>query len=270
MKKSLSVLFAAALVLAFSAMAMAGTTPGSGIDGTSHDLSSTGGSAAWGDAVEQGGGNGHDRICVYCHAPHHTLRPDTTNTYVPLWNHVMSTRPASAFTPYTNGTDNNNFGTSTVNIQHQSIAALLGNAPGSVSMLCLSCHDGTVGTNEYGYAPSTSSNRNNPQQFTAASRAGIGIGGDLSNHHPIGFNYLNVQATDAELADPSASVVGTRHNGPTQVQDLLWGGAVAGGTMECVTCHDVHNTQNGGLKFLWVDDTHSALCLTCHLKANLN
>jgi len=36
--------------------------------------------------------------------------------------------------------------------------------------------------------------------------------------------------------------------------------------VECGSCHDVHNTKNDGAKLLWVEDTGSALCLSCHAK----
>jgi predicted CXXCH cytochrome family protein len=45
------------------------------------------------------------------------------------------------------------------------------------------------------------------------------------------------------------------------VNDVLFGGKV-----ECESCHDVHNTQNDGLKLLWVEDTGSNLCFSCHAK----
>jgi len=52
--------------------------------------------------------------------------------------------------------------------------------------------------------------------------------------------------------------------GATTIGDLLYNGT----QFECVTCHDVHNSQNEAAaeKFLWISNDHSAFCLTCHLK----
>ncbi|NTW67758.1 MAG: hypothetical protein HGB21_15855 [Nitrospirae bacterium] len=86
------------------------------------------------------------------------------------------------------------------------------------------------------------------------------IGTNLSNHHPIGFDYNAVAAVDDEIYDSSSALGGSNPYGLV-INDLLWNGK-----MECSTCHDVHNTKNEGQKFTWVEDYQSALCLTCHRK----
>jgi predicted CXXCH cytochrome family protein len=259
MKKYIVVCLAVGLVLAFGTMAMAVNTPGGGINGTYHDLSSLGNGNQFGDSADQAGLN---RICVYCHAPHNTIKPDVaggTFTYMPLWNHGKTTN-VGAFTMYSNGSDLPG------SLSHQSQAMVLANQPGSVSLLCLSCHDGSISTNMYGSGSSVGQDNKNIQ--TGTGRAVIGLNGDLSNHHPIGFDYTQVQSpvddeirvsTDAGfLADPTD---GTKQGGPKTIADLLWGKNV-----ECVSCHDVHNTKNGGTKLTWVNDKQSKLCLTCHNK----
>jgi len=260
MKKVLLVCLAVGLVLSFGSIAMAALNPGTGIIATYHDLSSSGAGAALGDTADHAALN---RICVYCHAPHNTLKPDTVtglNSYRPLWNHNPSLN--TTFTMYTNGPDMPN------QPQHQSQAMLLlgaGSTPGSVSMLCLSCHDGSTATNSYGYTANLGASKGAADKSITA-RATIGANGDLSNHHPIGFNYDQVAGIDDEIHVSTHAVAqggagGVQIGGPATVADLLWNGNV-----ECVSCHDVHNTKNGGLKFLWVEDTQSALCLTCHVK----
>lgn len=258
MKKFIVVCLAVGLVLAFGTLALAGTVPASGINGTSHDLSTKGLAAAFGDAGDHAGLN---RICIYCHAPHNTQKPDVpggTWTYMPLWNHGKTTNVGN-FTMYSNGSDQPG------SVQHQSQAMILANQPGSVSLLCLSCHDGSISVNMYGSGSSVGQNNTNIQNGTG--RAVIGLGGDLSNHHPIGFDYTQVVPADDEirpvtdqgfLQDP---IDGTKNNGPQHISDLLWGNNV-----ECVSCHDVHNTKNGGTRFTWVNDNQSKLCLTCHKK----
>jgi predicted CXXCH cytochrome family protein len=87
--------------------------------------------------------------------------------------------------------------------------------------------------------------------------------GDLQNHHPIGFDYGEVAAVDTEIKDPTSELLGGTGSNPNglTINDLLWGGKV-----ECSSCHDVHNTKNTGMKFVWVEDTQSNLCLSCHAK----
>lgn len=259
MKKNLLMILGLVLgILLVAVAAMAGTAPDTGIVGSAHDLTSSGPSSGWGDSVEQGL---QDRLCIYCHAPHHTLKPGFVSNsgvvinYVPLWNHAITTTPS--FTMYNNGPDE------PLDPQHTSTAKAIAGNPGSLSMLCLSCHDGSVATNEYGFAPAAASERRQGAQrfITSASRAYIGGGGDLSNHHPIGFDYTQVAAADG---GPDYEIAGTTTQMTTNktIGDLL----SAGTNMECGTCHDVHNTESQGLKFIWKSDTQSAFCLTCHLK----
>jgi predicted CXXCH cytochrome family protein len=246
MRKCALVCLVIGLFFAFNSMVMAAPgdgAPGNGIKQTYHDLSAGTGakSTGWGDSVEQTA-PGLDRVCIYCHAPHNTVM--TGANYLPLWNHAVSTNVAAGFTMYTNGG-----GEPDMDTDHQSYAMANATEPGGVSILCLSCHDGSVGTNQYGTKSSGT---------LLTGRAVIGAGGDLSNHHPIGFNYNGARLSDDELADEATTDMGTTGY---KIQDLLWNGQ-----MECATCHDVHNTKNTGEKFLWTSDAQSALCLTCHLK----
>jgi predicted CXXCH cytochrome family protein len=262
MKKLLVIGLAVALVLSLGSLALAGMAPGTGIIATYHDLSSTGAAAALGDTADQAALN---RICIYCHAPHNTIKPElTVNTYRPLWNHNPSL--IASYTMYANTLTADAPGS--VAHQSQAMALLVGvNMPGSVSLLCLSCHDGSTATNSYGYASNLVPGRGTAPFNMITARATIGGGGDLSNHHPIGFSYIQTLAAgDTEIhldttVIPNGGVGQPLAGGPASVADLLWNGNV-----ECVSCHDVHNTKNGGDKFTWVQDTQSALCLTCHVK----
>ena len=256
MKRYISVLVAIGFVLALSSFALAGTDPATGIVGSAHDLSSFGPSAGFGDSVDQAGLN---RICIYCHAPHNTvksagnLNPSgfnaSTVTYYPLWNHDITTL---TYQTYTNGPDAPTVG------QHAFNGAPL-SQPGSVSRLCLSCHDGSVAPNVYGNFNGATSSNSIPGTMISGGKM-IGGGGDLTNHHPIGMNYANVVAADDEIATPDTQFIGFNPTGLT-IGDVLWGGK-----MECSTCHDVHNTKSQGTKFTWVSDEQSNLCLSCHLK----
>jgi predicted CXXCH cytochrome family protein len=260
-KHILLVLLVAVCILAAASLVFAGLVPGTGIKQTSHDLSSATGKGALYDA----GVNADpalDRICIYCHAPHHTITTAEAATagidYYPLWNHDISTVPS--WSPYSN-TDLSN-PVIPDNIQHQ-LNAMLGD-PASVSKLCLSCHDASVAVSSYGNfdngASSSSHTGSVMANATNNGRYGIGVNGNLQNHHPIGFNYDDVAAVDDEIRDPSNTLLGDNPYGLT-INDLLWNRSI-----ECSSCHDVHNTKNTGLKFLWVADTGSNLCLSCHAK----
>jgi predicted CXXCH cytochrome family protein len=234
---------------------MAGSDPGTGIQGTSHDLSSTGVGALYGS------NDPWDRICIYCHAPHHAITAADAATagieYFPLWNHAVTTR---TYMTYTNGLNAAN-GT-----QHQyngaEVPTLTNGQPGSVSKLCLSCHDGSVALSQYGFAPALQySGTTYIDAVDSRFLIGGGNPGDLRNHHPIGFDYRAVAENfDDEINPVDTPLLGANLYDLT-IADLLWGDQ-----MECSSCHDVHNTKNEGSKFVWVDDTNSNLCLTCHYK----
>jgi predicted CXXCH cytochrome family protein len=269
-------------MLLVSSMAMAtdysGTvTPGKGIKGTAHDLSLAGalkagrtdlyGSADINNAYLGAPTKNLDRICIWCHTPHFSLKPNSPDAaginYLPLWNHDVTVQ---TYKPYTTGSAT----IQPADPNHFSQTTKLATQPGGVSRLCLSCHDGSIAVNAYGRVPGgtgpgADKSTGARDQFIKADYM-VGEMGDLSNHHPIGFNFDQVAATDDEIQNSSA-VFTVAADGLTTVYtiaDLMWAG-----NMECTTCHDVHNTKNTGEKFLWKSDAQSALCLTCHLKAEV-
>ena len=164
-------------------------------------------------------------ICNVCHAPH----DGNLVNNAPLWNHV-TTNGGTGFTMYSSPT----------------IDGTIDATPGGVSLLCLSCHDGTVAVDSFGGVT------NGTDFIVPADNAYVGI--DLSNDHPISITY----AGDGDLAADTASsgVVG----GTTIAADMLFNAKV-----ECASCHDVHNAFSL-TALLKKDNDASALCLTCHLK----
>ncbi len=146
----------------------------------------------------------------------------------PLWNHQTTT---TNFTLYTSGTMDATTG-----------------QPAASSKLCLSCHDGTVAVDNFG-------GKTNGTEFVNGSKL---IGTDLSNDHPISFTYDAALATsDGGLYDPSTA---TTSLGGTIAQDLLISNQV-----QCASCHDVHDAA-GNNHLLRINNSASALCLTCHDK----
>jgi predicted CXXCH cytochrome family protein len=246
----------AAVFISTTASAFTGTyTPGTGINGTVHDLRKdklVGYPPSPDDYL--------NRICIFCHAPHHAYRPSTAGTagtgpiaptdytYLPLWNHKVT---AQAFQPYFNGPDQPQTGAKRANSMDNY------DRIGAVSLLCLSCHDGTIAVNEYGANPQDTKSKSSGGN-AIADQYKIGKDGYLANHHPIGFDYDAVATADAEIK-PSSTTIGN-----FTISQLLYGGK-----MECATCHAVHNKNNSGEKLLYVTDKNSGLCLTCHDKGTV-
>ncbi len=196
---------------------LAGTAYGQ-ITSTAHDFSSE----TW---------NSSGEICVVCHTPHFA---DVSVSVAPLWNHDVT---AATYTIYSSST----------------LDATVGQ-PAGISLLCLSCHDGTVALDSFGGATGT-------QQIAAGANVGGGtLGGttaDISDDHPISFTYSDgLASTDGGLHAPSTTNSGL---GGTIQDDLLFADE-----LECASCHDAHDDTNG--QFLRKSNAASALCLTCHDK----
>ena len=166
------------------------------------------------------------RICVACHTPHNS---DTTVADAPLWNHELAV--PGAFTPY--GT---------------TMAGTAVGAPNSVSLLCLSCHDGVTFVDAFGGAAGTENIQ------TAYPGTTTNLTTDLQDDHPVSVVY-----TVANDLNPTATATGV---GTDTIADWLFTGNT---TVECSSCHDVHN-QYGNASLLKLDNTNSALCLLCHAK----
>jgi predicted CXXCH cytochrome family protein len=175
------------------------------------------------------------QVCVYCHAPHNGA--GTTL----LWNHAASA--------------------ATYNLYNSTVSSTMNAAPSQpagVSKLCLSCHDGTIAIDSFGGVTGTK---------VATGGALLGI--DLRNDHPIGFVYnaALVTADPGLRAVSTAATIGTGNTGTIETKMLF--GAAGSATMECASCHDVHNSTSGTAvesKLLRITTSASALCTTCHIK----
>ncbi len=173
-------------------------------------------------------------ICVFCHTPH---QPSGVTTD-PLWNHTLSS--TASYGVYSSNTLN-------------ATPADIGGQQ-TVSNLCMSCHDGTVGVgsqyNEQNGVPAPST-----AAITILNTNPAYLGTDLTNDHPINFTYDAALATaDGELNTPvSTSCVDAACNVP-----------LFGGTVQCASCHDPHD--NTLAPFLTLTQVDSALCTTCHQK----
>ncbi len=167
-----------------------------------------------------------DEICVFCHTPHNAL-PDG-----PLWNHTLS---GQTYAPLYDST---------------TLAANPGQPTGS-SLLCLSCHDGTVALGDLRNPPPA--NDMGGMQLLPGDRGYLGT--DLSDDHPISFDYT--AAVPGELADPAAT-----------------GLPFEAGRVQCITCHDPHEADiDPFLRITTLADPGNPnvgqLCTACHVRAGV-
>ena len=166
------------------AVVLSGSAMAAGITSTKHNLTTTG--------TSPNKQSNTDQICVFCHTPH---AADVTAP-VPLWNKKMNVTGAT-YNTY------DQLNTSTLNGQILAV--------GSVSLACLSCHDGTQAMDNIINAPGSGG-----FDATGGGAAGIGfvwtagnktmsntsttlamLSTDLRNDHPVGIQYCGGGLTGA-------------------------------------------------------------------------
>ena len=208
---------------------------GQSVVGSKHDLSSGGPNATL-------RASNVDGVCVFCHTPHQATAASAQD---PLWNHDF---PAA--TP-TYGVYASN--TLDADMTSAEIGQAIGSA--SASMLCMSCHDGTVAVGALYNDPNDPAGGEITPSNSATMITGNPVLGNHTDDHPLNFTYNAALATtDGEL------------NTPNSVDWVDAGNTVPlfGGTVQCASCHDPHDPTNA--PFLVKDNTASALCITCHIK----
>ncbi|NMG32552.1 cytochrome c3 family protein [Aromatoleum evansii] len=177
--------------LLFAALAAIAGGAAAQITNTPHNLSSSG--TGENHVTGTDGVTGTTQICVFCHTPHGA----DTSAPAPLWNKALPT--GTDFTTY------DNIKSSTID------GKIL--AVGSVSLACLSCHDGTQAMDNIINAPGsgglTTGGGNDGLGYTwtgtrvtvAGQLSGVAALGegtkDLSNDHPIGIQYCGGGVTGA-------------------------------------------------------------------------
>lgn len=207
--------------------AMLADTAIAGIANTKHNLSTSAGNPT---GVRASAGT--DEVCVFCHTPH--AAAPNASAGAPLWNKNL---PPASYTSYSS------LNSSTIDAAFTTV--------GSISLACLSCHDGTQAMDNVINAPG-------PGGFSAAGAgpSGLGftwssgtiagrvdaegrmtnapttasmLGTDLSNDHPIGITYCGggpnlsspaAPCRDKDFVPPSRATI----NG-----NLVWWVDTAGG-----------------------------------------
>lgn len=175
--------------------------------GSKHNLSTTG--------TGNNRFSGSDEVCVFCHTPHGS----DVSAAAPLWNRRIS---GVTYNTY------DSLGTSTLDGKTAPV--------GSVSIACLSCHDGTQAMNVVinapgsgGYHPAgaampgTWNGGGAATQTNGILNAGIiaNLGTDLSNDHPVGIQYAGggytnsspttraANSGDPDFVAPQSAVIGS-------------------------------------------------------------
>lgn len=223
------VLLTAALVMTASLASAAS------IVGSAHDLSGNYGTKNLGST----------EICIYCHTPHNTVQN------VPLWNRNNPTEGSWQF--YNSPTLTNAAKAPSFNAQ-------------SISLFCMSCHDGVTGLGNIANAGGAT--MDTTTVVSSANGDNIGnTGKNLTNDHPVGFSYTLAQTQDTA---GNVSGSGLKADANTTLGGNAFFGAGAD-LMECASCHKVHNPGDGGVgsgdnKFLRISNAGSNLCLACHNK----
>lgn len=156
-----------------------------------------------------------DDICMFCHTSHSAAPLE------PLWN---KDQKGTVYQPYTSST----------------AKASPGQPTGS-SLLCLSCHDGTIALGKIRNKPAI----NMVGGVTTLPPGSTRLGTDLRDDHPISFIYPN----EPELVPPASL------SGMVKLEK---------GQVQCRSCHDPHDNEFG--KFLVMSNQGGALCTTCHIK----
>jgi len=274
--KHIALVAATVAMASVTGAAFAATVPDS-IALTKHNLSSS---------SSFNGTTGTTEICVFCHTPHGA----TTAQSVPLWN--RNTTVSTAFTTY------DDLGSSTLD---GTISM-----EGSVSLACLSCHDGQIAMDSLLNTPGSGTDPAaaalwqftsastpatiTPEGFLAAGSIAM-LGTDLRDDHPVGILYAGggvdqtpakAEFKDADFKVPVFEVInggnywyvdtpiGTA-NERTRTDMILYTRQESGidkPFVECASCHDPHvgSFDTNQVMFLRVSNEGSALCLACHDK----
>jgi hypothetical protein len=259
MKKLLSLAIGLGLVFAVAGVASANNPsyfadgdPATGILDSRHNMGNWG--VHW-TANNADSNGGTSEVCVFCHTPHH----GASANHQPLW-----TKAVTAGSSYTS------YGTTLAG------TSVYGSAC-TVSLACLSCHDGAGAVDNLINAPgkgngsagnnTTATNfdwtftedGNTINDFLSSTR--LNLGTDLSDDHPTCVPYTagvaSLRATNTVIstivmtnsvlssgsANSSSSRTDTRNRWGVQGTINL-GASIAdllrGGQVECSSCHDPH------------------------------
>ncbi len=176
-------------------------------------------------------------VCVFCHSPH-----TEDGGPAPLWNRGDS---VASYTMYTSPT------------MDMTVSAT---GPASISLACLSCHDGTVGFDQLiNGAGSGNYNALGGDQGWTFNLNGAGVGDTL----PVGVTNLGTVLTgDHPISVTYDPVADPAFNSLASVQAALQLYGDGEDQVECASCHNPHEATNPTFLRASID----TMCTTCHIK----
>lgn len=180
---------------------------------------------------------GAQQTCVFCHTVHNATSDG------PLWNHEVN-----------NGQSYQMYGSNTLDMT-QSLT------PHAGSLICLSCHDGTIAINSLNNLPGPEgagsygvpggAGLDGTGRMSSSSHAFVDT--DLSDDHPVGLTYDHTKDQQNGFYPKTGN--------PLAYPDVLLS---EGLYVECSSCHNPHD--NTYSNFLVESNANSQLCLRCHNK----
>jgi predicted CXXCH cytochrome family protein len=215
--------------------------------GSKHDLTSLNQRAGV-EAMAGVAYSDYGDACIYCHIPADKEDAPLKAGQLPEWNRFKTN--FDSYTFYKSNTLRSNAG-----------------RPGDISMLCLSCHDGTMAVDRISFRPtdvlsqddySLHMKLNDTDNISSCGKCHDGsvahdisrkvIGNNLNDDHPIAIRYIGLN-NDSDKFYPV--------DNPTGFDNGI---RLYDGNIECATCHDIHSPDS--YKLLRTDA--ETLCSTCH------
>lgn len=179
---------------------------------------------------------GAQQVCVFCHTVH-----NADPNYGSLLNHELD--PGTSYIMYTSDT----------------MDMTQSPSPHEGSLICLSCHDGTIAVNSLNNLPGPEgaglygspggSGLDGSGMISSGSHAFVGT--DLRDDHPVGLFY------DSTKDNNFHPKTGNSQSYPDKLLD-------DGLYVECTSCHNPHD--NTYSNFLVESNSSSTLCLRCHIQ----
>ncbi|WP_420476999.1 cytochrome c3 family protein [Noviherbaspirillum sp. ST9] len=279
-----------AAIVVIGAAALVQTASAQVVD-TKHNLSATapGANTPGSTRVNYMTGDGATtQVCVFCHTPH-----GAASAEAPLWQRTLAT--ATSYSTY----GSVNASTSMDAEQGAGVSV------GSISLACLSCHDGTQAMNTMSNTPGSgnlatgkaagdwaANGRNTDGKLTGIANL-LGDNKSLQNDHPIGIRYAggftysssattvaNTAFADKEFRTVNQASInsapvwfvepksGASANSARDKNDIqLYTRTIAAGNYQpYVECASCHDPHSSAELFMRVPVAGSEICLTCHIK----
>jgi predicted CXXCH cytochrome family protein len=169
------------------------------------------------------------QLCVFCHVPHNAA-PAVSR---PLWSHTM--------------TNQNLTWAPTTTVRGTTLPTSINGAQLAASRACMSCHDGTVALGDL--LNGSGGTVTGPNVTAGKLTAGPNFlnPAAMESNHPLGVSQpSNVPGFTGFKVVPANNAVNYD----------------ASGYVQCGSCHNPHD--NTHQPFLKIDNTGSAICVTCH------